>query len=201
MIMRRLILTQQHARHVVFPRTCISTSSSRRSVHLFRMNLPFNQQQRDETEREEDVSEKKLEDLSEEDRQVLMRLAEQLQKDGVVEAGRLELPSPGQSSGDPDFDESVRAWRLANTVEDPALKKLFKKNYKQGFKGTAAQKILSMADNDSDDDEVEVALEDEEERAEFVNPYNAETGEHNGPTGPEPTRYGDWERKGRVSDF
>ena len=22
-----------------------------------------------------------------------------------------------------------------------------------------------------------------------------------GPTGPEPTRYGDWERKGRVSDF
>ncbi|PID60934.1 MAG: DUF1674 domain-containing protein [Gammaproteobacteria bacterium] len=25
--------------------------------------------------------------------------------------------------------------------------------------------------------------------------------EHGGPTGPEPTRYGDWERKGRVSDF
>ena len=22
-----------------------------------------------------------------------------------------------------------------------------------------------------------------------------------GPTGPEPTRFGDWERKGRVSDF
>lgn len=25
--------------------------------------------------------------------------------------------------------------------------------------------------------------------------------EVNGPAGPEPTRYGDWERKGRVSDF
>jgi len=25
--------------------------------------------------------------------------------------------------------------------------------------------------------------------------------EFNGPKGPEPTRYGDWERKGRVSDF
>jgi hypothetical protein len=25
--------------------------------------------------------------------------------------------------------------------------------------------------------------------------------EEGGPTGPEPTRYGDWERKGRVSDF
>ena len=26
-------------------------------------------------------------------------------------------------------------------------------------------------------------------------------GEVGGPKGPEPTRYGDWERKGRVSDF
>uniref|UniRef100_A0A0M3HET0 Succinate dehydrogenase assembly factor 4, mitochondrial n=1 Tax=Ascaris lumbricoides TaxID=6252 RepID=A0A0M3HET0_ASCLU len=31
-----------------------------------------------------------------------------------------------------------------------------------------------------------------------VNPI---TGEIGGPAGPEPTRYGDWERKGRVSDF
>lgn len=27
------------------------------------------------------------------------------------------------------------------------------------------------------------------------------TGEIGGPKGPEPTRYGDWERKGIVSDF
>jgi hypothetical protein len=25
--------------------------------------------------------------------------------------------------------------------------------------------------------------------------------EHGGPQGPEPTRYGDWERNGRCSDF
>ena len=30
---------------------------------------------------------------------------------------------------------------------------------------------------------------------------NPGTGERGGPRGPEPTRYGDWERKGRVSDF
>lgn len=30
------------------------------------------------------------------------------------------------------------------------------------------------------------------------NPY---TGEINGPRGPEPTRYGDWERKGKCVDF
>lgn len=35
----------------------------------------------------------------------------------------------------------------------------------------------------------------------FPNDTNPETGEIHGPKGPEPTRYGDWERKGRVSDF
>ena len=33
---------------------------------------------------------------------------------------------------------------------------------------------------------------------EGINPH---TGEKGGPKGPEPTRYRDWERKGRVSDF
>uniref|UniRef100_A0A914XSL9 Succinate dehydrogenase assembly factor 4, mitochondrial n=1 Tax=Panagrolaimus superbus TaxID=310955 RepID=A0A914XSL9_9BILA len=40
--------------------------------------------------------------------------------------------------------------------------------------------------------------EKDEPRRRLVNP---ETGEIGGPQGPEPTRYGDWERKGRVSDF
>ena len=35
----------------------------------------------------------------------------------------------------------------------------------------------------------------------FPNDTNPETGEIGGPRGPEPTRYGDWERKGRVIDF
>lgn len=35
----------------------------------------------------------------------------------------------------------------------------------------------------------------------FPNNTNPNTGEVKGPTGPEPTRYGDWERKGRCSDF
>ncbi|PAV85298.1 hypothetical protein WR25_03594 [Diploscapter pachys] len=30
---------------------------------------------------------------------------------------------------------------------------------------------------------------------------NPKTGEVGGPAGVEPTRYGDWERKGRVTDF
>ncbi|KAJ2516521.1 hypothetical protein GGI11_003427 [Coemansia sp. RSA 2049] len=35
----------------------------------------------------------------------------------------------------------------------------------------------------------------------FPDNTNPKTGEVNGPRGPEPTRFGDWERKGRVSDF
>lgn len=31
--------------------------------------------------------------------------------------------------------------------------------------------------------------------------HNKQTGEIGGPRGKEPTRFGDWERKGRVSDF
>ncbi|OQR66644.1 UPF0369 protein C6orf57-like [Tropilaelaps mercedesae] len=38
----------------------------------------------------------------------------------------------------------------------------------------------------------------ETEIEDHINPV---TGEIGGPKGPEPTRYGDWERKGRVSDF
>ena len=37
--------------------------------------------------------------------------------------------------------------------------------------------------------------------APFPDDKNPETGEIGGPKGPEPTRYGDWERKGRVIDF
>ncbi|XP_017860534.1 PREDICTED: succinate dehydrogenase assembly factor 4, mitochondrial [Drosophila arizonae] len=35
----------------------------------------------------------------------------------------------------------------------------------------------------------------------WPNNTNPHTGEIGGPPGPEPTRYGDWESKGRVTDF
>lgn len=37
--------------------------------------------------------------------------------------------------------------------------------------------------------------------APWPNDTNPFTGEINGPRGPEPTRYGDWQSKGRVTDF
>ena len=42
---------------------------------------------------------------------------------------------------------------------------------------------------------------DEDEGPEMVSVVNEETGEIGGPRGKEPTRYGDWEAKGRCWDF
>lgn len=58
--------------------------------------------------------------------------------------------------------------------------------------------------NNGQDGVTEEASDGSEEKdpfARFPDDKNPETGEIGGPTGPEPTRYGDWERKGRVTDF
>jgi len=46
--------------------------------------------------------------------------------------------------------------------------------------------------------EAERALAEAEARREAA---AAQPAEHGGPAGPEPTRYGDWERKGVATDF
>lgn len=54
-------------------------------------------------------------------------------------------------------------------------------------------------------EDLETKNKEEEEDAQYVdengNFVNKATGEVGGPRGPEPTRYGDWEQKGRCSDF
>jgi hypothetical protein len=45
------------------------------------------------------------------------------------------------------------------------------------------------------------AKEEADQRRAAEAPHPPEPHENNGPKGPEPTRYGDWERKGIVSDF
>ncbi|XP_037083093.1 succinate dehydrogenase assembly factor 4, mitochondrial-like [Pollicipes pollicipes] len=50
-------------------------------------------------------------------------------------------------------------------------------------------------------DEGRHPFQEKEPLAAFPDGVNPRTGEVGGPRGPEPTRYGDWERKGRVTDF
>ena len=45
------------------------------------------------------------------------------------------------------------------------------------------------------------ALEEAQARREAEAAAQAATGEQGGPRGPEPTRFGDWERKGIAVDF
>lgn len=57
-----------------------------------------------------------------------------------------------------------------------------------------SEEMLPQTKNNSEKSEADAY-------ASFPNDKNPETGEIGGPKGPEPTRYGDWERKGRVIDF
>jgi len=64
--------------------------------------------------------------------------------------------------------------------------------------------MLDRQPKKDDKNSSHVEVEDDEKPSPFdpfpdsTNPVSGEVG---GPTGPEPTRYGDWEKKGRVTDF
>jgi hypothetical protein len=45
------------------------------------------------------------------------------------------------------------------------------------------------------------AVEPDQDQAQVKPPEPPRPEEIGGPTGPEPTRYGDWEKKGRCIDF
>lgn len=54
---------------------------------------------------------------------------------------------------------------------------------------------------DDEFDDAPKPFDEKEPLKPWPNNTNPNTGEVNGPKGPEPTRYGDWERKGRCTDF
>jgi hypothetical protein len=55
--------------------------------------------------------------------------------------------------------------------------------------------------DDSEFDQAQPVFTEKEPLEKFPNNINPRTGEVAGPRGPEPTRFGDWERKGRTTDF
>ncbi|MBL6781874.1 MAG: DUF1674 domain-containing protein [Alphaproteobacteria bacterium] len=64
------------------------------------------------------------------------------------------------------------------------------------------------SEHDADYDDAAVATSEQPEQAELSEPELAEpeliepeVTEHGGPKGLEPTRFGDWEKNGRCSDF
>lgn len=69
---------------------------------------------------------------------------------------------------------------------------MFNRQFSNGLEMKNAQRELPAAAR-------RALAEAARRRAEAVN--KQAQGEVNGPKGPEPTRYGDWEKKGIVSDF
>lgn len=61
--------------------------------------------------------------------------------------------------------------------------------------------LLSASGKLDELDEGRHPYQEKEPLPPWPNNTNPNTGEVGGPRGPEPTRYGDWERKGRVTDF
>ena len=59
----------------------------------------------------------------------------------------------------------------------------------------------SFSGNEQSPDGENGEVAEEEDQGEGGVHVNERTGEVGGPRGPEPTRYGDWERNGRCSDF
>jgi len=134
------------------------------------------------------------------------------------------LPNEGTSSGDKELDEATRKWRRTNTVDDQRLTELYQHKFSkegggiknlleesQNLKSNSKnvnEKTLSFSQKISPNDingmkpssspkETSLRIESQQKPP----AVNLVTGEIGGPEGKEPTRYGDWERKGRCFDF
>ena len=97
------------------------------------------------------------------------------------------------------FSDVATSKRLLNTT--------FWRYCSQGVHGEDTKKMTEAPETQQksqkdygDINEKEVPAEDDP-YAPFPDDVNPVTGEKGGPKGPEPTRYGDWERKGRCIDF
>ncbi|KAH0468155.1 hypothetical protein IEQ34_003188 [Dendrobium chrysotoxum] len=96
-----------------------------------------------------------------------------------------------------------------HTLSISLTKRDFSSTRRLDLQGEITDDLSSLPPNPSTamdgrklDDSPSQAEEEEKEEEEESGVYvNEKTGEISGPRGPEPTRYGDWERNGRCYDF
>ena len=73
--------------------------------------------------------------------------------------------------------------------------------FSNGVKDTKNSEEAPVNEKENGDDQEGEEARESDPYAPFPDNVNPITGERGGPKGPEPTRYGDWERKGRCIDF
>ena len=96
--------------------------------------------------------------------------------------------------------------QAATTRPDPLIRSVVTRSMSSATPHQEIPLQNNKPESIKEDLETENKEEDEDEDgAQYVdengNFVNKATGEVGGPRGPEPTRYGDWEQKGRCSDF
>ncbi|XP_011501132.1 PREDICTED: succinate dehydrogenase assembly factor 4, mitochondrial-like [Ceratosolen solmsi marchali] len=97
------------------------------------------------------------------------------------------------SSFGKSYNGSIRFYSSIEKNEDKASARL--QEFRKKLKEELPFEKLEVYDQGKHPDQEREPLQS------FPNNINPVTGEIDGPIGPEPTRYGDWERKGRVTDF
>ena len=109
--------------------------------------------------------------------------------------GRLLLQTTTTSNGG---HRTTLLRHLSSTTDDKACGRS-----SESTTGKSKKKANKTPKGKFDDnfDEAPSSYSEREPLARYPDDVNPSTGEKGGPRGPEPTRYGDWERKGRVSDF
>lgn len=99
----------------------------------------------------------------------------------------------------PKFSSGVSECSASRLICSSAQRfQVHKENPLEHAAPVSEEKDKARSGNETMSDPVSQNEEDGEEDGDFV---NKETGEIGGPRGPEPTRYGDWEQRGRCSDF
>ncbi|KAL8095759.1 hypothetical protein AgCh_036942 [Apium graveolens] len=98
------------------------------------------------------------------------------------------------SSPEPTKQLGLVTSQISRLISSTSLKLHEPQHHDKQIAGDG-EKIVNekVSDGDSEGDE------DEDDGDELD--INKETGEIGGPKGPEPTRFGDWEKNGRCSDF
>jgi len=92
---------------------------------------------------------------------------------------------------------------LTRSVSNSVTRLLFSSSSTHHHDDTTVRDQTQTPKPESTQDDVKQSQKEEEEEDDDDDDIdmNKETGEVGGPKGPEPTRYGDWERNGRCSDF
>ncbi|KAF6254088.1 hypothetical protein COO60DRAFT_1543331 [Scenedesmus sp. NREL 46B-D3] len=104
-----------------------------------------------------------------------------------TQAASAQLQQAGLHTTHSSSSNSSEAQQQASPGTDPFTLSLQSKTEQEVFSLLEKAKQQQQDEEEEDDDLVDVV--------------NSETGEAYGPRGKEPTRYGDWEVKGRATDF